>query len=725
MKNLKHNWGFSLAEIIMTILIILTIWIIWVTYSHSYKLSQYNTRRIVDIDTLQNTINAYYEVNKIYPEPNWNKQYYDENGIYTHSGELAYWVSWFVTTKTFPKQFMNYLPVDPQSNNFYAYAKTNWDTLNYQFATLLNNKWSYSTYIKWDFPWEDLSWIIKEYGWPNFLIHWSEQYLPYNPYELKLIWNINFYSWSIKINDSDIIREIVEWDILKISTWWIANVYLSDWSELQIWDETKETKLVFTDLKYKNNDNIVTKVLLTLNLWEVWVKAPKLEQDSEFKIETDNAAASLRWTVFWMSNEWNGSWSINLIEWKIEVEKKVLENDNTFIWPDFSWSWFIVEDNKTYMEVKPWEDSVLLKYSTDTDNTIISTWNLDNTIVNKTLEPISYLNSSYIPKILDITKSLTWMINLSLENKWANFVKITWSSTNKLFPVSSNSWVIELNNITWFEIGAIKIQLYASWAWFVNQLQSWIKEIEIPLWLEEYPTTETPKDKKCNKWSSLFAHFWCRNNNLLAYAQYSESWDIFLYDKNWNIFPGTSSGILTSGEIVFERNLEKIFLGTESINLDMPFKNDPSFRNQILNKFKNKIWFNTITSGNIKYDISSLGLKNKFDIRIQIKWKYLKQILNNSSSINGVNLIKIWDNQIFINDTRNLKDEINNNDLYKIKLSINWDNKKIEIIHTKWPKQSLLLQQNITLNWNLWDLYIWSDTKWNNNINFIKIFSIN
>jgi hypothetical protein len=40
---------------------------------------------------------------------------------------------------------------------------------------------------------------------------------------------------------------------------------------------------------------------------------------------------------------------------------------------------------------------------------------------------------------------------------------------------------------------------------------------------------------------------------------------------------------------VFERNLEKIFLGTESINLDMPFKNDPSFRNQILNKFKNKI----------------------------------------------------------------------------------------------------------------------------------------
>ncbi len=786
MKTLKQNLGFSLAEIIMTILITLTIWIIWVTYSHNYKLSQYNTKRIADIDTLQNTINSYYEVNKTYPEPNWNKQYYDNNGTYSHSRDLSYWVSWFVTANTFPKQFMNYLPLDPQSNNFYAYAKTNWDKLNYQFATVLNNKWSYSAYIKWDFPWEDLAWIIKEYSWPNFLIHWSEQYLPYNPYELKLIWNIVFYSWSIKINDSTIIREIVEWDILKVSTWWIVNMYLSDWSELTIWDNNKETQLVFTDLKYKNNDNIVTKVLLTLNLWEIWVKAPKLEQDSEFKLETDNAAASLRWTVFWMNNEWNGGWSIKLIEWKIEVEEKIDQKNipyTTSVNSIFSWSWFVVENKKTYMEVKLWEDPILLNYSDTNTDIPINTWSLDEIITENIKKPLLSLNSSYIPNITLYEQTSTWLLNLIIENKWANFVQIIWDSKTVNFPISSSSWVIQLSNIEWFWTWTIKIQLYSSWSWFVNQVQSATKEVNIALgtnaalqmktpssikltpqsssdwvsetswsdeqinwdinstnsnatqeitswtnntWTSLNPTlninsfaisTNNIIQNRCNKWASLFAHFWCQNDNLLAYADYN--WDIFLYDKNWNTFPSTSSWVISLGKIILEKNLENVTLNELKLDIKLWNKIIGNKINEVQSRIKNlsnKIIKRNFQSNNtyLKYDLSSLNLKDKFIIEIWIKWINL---LNNANNI----YFKFWKNEISFNNENNfLFKKLNKNEIYKIKLIVNWTNNKIQIIHPDWYE---LLSKNYDLSWN-WDLYIWNENKWNNTITYVKIFSI-
>lgn len=130
--------GFSLVELIVVITLISILTVIGVTYGNNYKLTQYNVRRMDDIKTLTNAIESYKEAKKILPPALGNRQYYDTKGNYMHDPENAFAVSSFVTPDTFPKEYLQTFPLDPQTNHYYAYGSRLDGNLHYEFATVIN-----------------------------------------------------------------------------------------------------------------------------------------------------------------------------------------------------------------------------------------------------------------------------------------------------------------------------------------------------------------------------------------------------------------------------------------------------------------------------------------------------------------------------------------------------------------------------------------------------------
>ncbi len=812
-RSINFRRGFTLVEILTTLAIILVIWIIAVTYNENYKLTQYNARRSADLDTLKNTIESYYEVNKTYPEPNWNKQYYDEDGTYTHGFTWSYWVSGFVTTNTFPKQFMNYIPLDPQTKNFYAYSKTTNNLLAYEFATSLNKEWSYFWYLNWNYPWEDLSWLVKEYSWPNFVINWSDKYLPYNPHEIKLTWKINFYSWSITLNNpNDPTREIVEWDQITVDTWSLAEIYLSDWSELILWNNAWQSTLEFKELKYKEDNNIITKIKLALMLGEIWVKAPQLEQDSDFTLETSNASATVRWTIFWMTNFWS-SWSINLIEWKLEVQKKKINEESdsdyfeSFTGSDTAFStsstWFYIDptSNKSYMEVKSGEKPIFLnieKQSVDWElppETETSTWNIEQNTVNEVITPTIPLNSSIIPNILNFARDSTnSSISLDIENKWANYIEITWENNYKTgIIISSWSWIIKLENITGFTwSNNLKIQLFYSWNTVDGTSNSNILNISsapktLDIWLK--PTALTTNDLnqknnqqevKCPKWKEKFATFGCQDENLVAYAPYNKSWDIFMYTKDSYVLWMSSSGVVwTLQEYSLPLNtintnrISKPALSTTTFSCNPTFdtnswtftsgcdwgeENDGVWKKWPIEMIESlwALYYNsgssyfqldrnnwwifiwTLTGAFIKYDMRALWLKDKFVIEMGVRGAALKRIpdltkpyylfntnLNLLLDIFSLNLYD-WNNNKQIGTWTIFNLWLKNNELYNVQVTVDWTKRRILQIINK--NNSILYNISGTGSYYLDDhINIWNkqwEKQWNDIIDYVKIYKI-
>lgn len=325
---MKSNKAFSFVEIIITVSIIALLWVIWFMVSTGSQEKSVNTRIASDLSVIDNSLAQYKQENSVLPDPKWNMNFFNSGSEYSHSATWAFWVHWFVTENLLPKKYMNYLPLDPKTNDYYAYGKTI-NNKFYEISWVVRSSWENKAKVSWNYPWE--TWprnLIREYNWPNFVSNDSSESFPYNPDERVMTAKVSAFSWSVTITkvwvwsitdlEQILKTELREWDSIKVSVWSSANLYYSDWSNSTLWDSSSESELVFAKMFYKENSNLVTKVQLALINGTLWTKATKLSNTSEFEVLTTDSAAAVRWTIFWVKKEPTktttqvGVWSVNV-----------------------------------------------------------------------------------------------------------------------------------------------------------------------------------------------------------------------------------------------------------------------------------------------------------------------------------------------------------------------------------------------------------------------------
>ena len=337
---MQNKKAFSFVEIIITISIIALLVVIWMSYRWTQEQKATNVRTVADIWTLNNSLQTYLQDKNSLPEPKWNNNYFSTGAEYRHDANDAFWVHWFVTQDLLPKKYLDYLPLDPRTNQYYAY----WKTINknfYEVAWVIKKDENYITKVKWNYTsWEDLpNSLIREYNWPEFVEDWSKEAFPYNPEERVLIAKINSFSGTVSItwpnnsylinNEKQILNHtIVSWDTVSVSAGWQAYIFYSDWSQSTLWDSSKDSKLVFANMQYKQKNNLLTRIQLALDSGTLWTKATKLNSNwekSDFEVYTQDTEAAVRWTIFGVNRNWNKT-KITVKQWTVTVKKIEKQN---------------------------------------------------------------------------------------------------------------------------------------------------------------------------------------------------------------------------------------------------------------------------------------------------------------------------------------------------------------------------------------------------------------
>lgn len=487
--NISKKW-FSVIEIIISLAILIIISVIAVTYNTKMVDKSNNSKIISDITTLENSLTSYKNDTSKIPNPSWNLKYFKDDTSYAHDESEAFWVSWFITEKTIPAKYINYLPVDPKNWQYYAIWKT-FNDGKFELAWAIKSDWKYQTKVNWTWDWVNWPYnLIREYNWPNFVYDKSLENFPYNPDELLLTAKISSFSWNVSINskvlnNEEILNfEIREWDKIKVSQNWFIELYLSDWSYSVIWDTESDSEITLSNMRYTQKNNLFTNVKIILNMWNIWTKAPKLWENSEYEIYTTDTVAAVRWTVFWLRKAWNNT-SISVLEWKVEVSEitnneiswensDALENyiknwKEDLLWIENVWEIPWVTNSWWVIEVSSWENIKSLKFNKDA-----STWTSSDQVLgipesessliiekipkenrDKIKENDVEINNAINLEILEIKNdnAANRSIKIKLNNilkKW-NIVKINWDWKTWLLPTENNvlvlSWSMLNKNI--------------------------------------------------------------------------------------------------------------------------------------------------------------------------------------------------------------------------------------------------------------------------------------
>ncbi len=316
--------AFSLVELLVVITILAIIWAVWVSLNDWYKEKTYNTKVITDLATIENALIRYKQENAKVPSPEGNLKYFTNDWSYAHDETDAYWFHWFITESTIPKKFINVLPRDPRSKQYYAYWKTiNW--WNFEVSWVLSYREKFESAVRWNYEWKDpLYNLIREYNWPDYVYDKSIKNFPYNPEDMIVTARITSFTWDILLNDKILSKEevlnknLIAWDNIKLSTWSTATIYYSDWSYSQLWDPSIPLELTLSVMKYKKDDNLFTRVRLALNFWTILTKASKMTTESNFDLYTTDTEASVRWTIFSFRRvPWEGKTTVTVIKWSI------------------------------------------------------------------------------------------------------------------------------------------------------------------------------------------------------------------------------------------------------------------------------------------------------------------------------------------------------------------------------------------------------------------------
>lgn len=536
MKTTK-KW-FSFIEIIITIWIILIIWVIATTsYSHMLE-KTYDWKVTSDLINIKNSIETYYKEYQELPLPNWNQKYYNISWWYEHNyeDEETYWVSWYITENTIEKKYMNYLPLDPRTNQYYWYAKTKkveW----YQISAVVKENQEYKSIVEWKWRWDMwLRNLVKEYNWPNFVSKDSKEHFPYNPAERLLTAKINSYSWSIKINDTILttpeeIKEYIikKWDKLEIQQNAKVEIYYSDWTKSILWDKDEKTILTFTDMDYVEENNLYTTIKLTLDMWSIWSKASKLADKSDFEIHTADAVAAVRWTVFWLKKQPSQT-NIVLVRWKVEVNKIENWEQKPIISPIT-----LKEDNKTYIEVVKEEQPKWIEIQTPitwaNSEPQISTWMLQELNQEEIEELTKSKISEELKKELELVFEQESKKNKLKCNKW--YKVVTWKC-QEIFDgckdqTQNSTWAYicdRYNEILKREPSTPEFDKLISQNITREKIEEEIS-IDGYLWFKNKLEKHFNNNYEC-KWQKTFRHnYWCVNNNLIDY--YDRDWKVVAY----------------------------------------------------------------------------------------------------------------------------------------------------------------------------------------------------
>lgn len=463
---MSNKKAFTFVEIIVVISIIALLAVVWLSMQWASKQKTQNARAVWDIKTLNNSFQSYLTENTTLPNPKWNINYFGSWSEYVHvdawsedDTSISFWKHWFVTENILPKKYLNYLPLDPRTSQYYAYWKTT-DSQFFEIAWVLKIDWTNTSSVSWNYPWEDWPYnLIKEYNWPDFVSNNSKTSFPYNPDEKILVAKINNYTWNVSItwkNSSYLIgwtqiinHTLVEWDTITVPANGQATLYYSDGSQSTLWDSTRETVLNLTNMEFTEENNLVTKVQLALESWTIWTKATSLNTDSDFEIYTQDTSASIRWTIFWMSVNNSQKSFIDVKEWIVEVQRvpawtNVVDSidawEITTILTDLPISWVtVIESGKNV--IKWWnswnttDNSAwwvsLVEPESNTFNTNFQTQISELQIDKEDITEIKFTN---IPK----------SINANVLNIWSNYYYTEIINTD-LYKIENDTQFQEIN----------------------------------------------------------------------------------------------------------------------------------------------------------------------------------------------------------------------------------------------------------------------------------------
>lgn len=566
--NLKS--AFSFVEVIIVISVIVLLAVVALNANTSYKEKANTVKVESDSKTLKESFTQYYQEMWTLPMPGWNNNYFKDDWSYWHTwSPTNFWVHGYVTADTLPNKYINYLPLDPKTNQFYAYGKTlTWAT-QFEIASVIWKNALPETKLEWNYPWETgpIS-LIREYNGPNFVMDKSKTSFPYNPEELLLTAKINSYSGSVTINGNDFNIEnttLVSWDEIVVPAGWYAELYFSDGSSSVLWDSSTNSTLVLADMAYKAENNLVTKIKLALNAWTLWTNATSLNDESEFNVFTADASAAVRWTVFWVSKVDENTTNISVEVWKVAVAKvslywewvkleEAIKLNAIDTLPIYDTTWTTVTDGwETYINVDEWIDSP--KWINITSANLPIGWTIEKINYNlSSLENVALKLKSISRNTDDAYTTLTFKNKRAYS--WA--MLFVWNNANgSICNSADNDFVCTTTptpTVSWSQ----KVKLCKDISLWAETLQTCTHSIEVNLGLNAEQTPEdSDRETKENlvndddfKCSDNFERFnwWCVENSLwddwdlVAYAPYNEN--ITLYDSTWEEYAVSDSWAL-------------------------------------------------------------------------------------------------------------------------------------------------------------------------------------
>lgn len=453
----KNKHAFSFVELIISITIIVLLSVIWYSYNSTVVSNKDNTKVQADLETIKNSLELYSQDEKVLPMPEWNNNFFKIDMDYAHSYEDSetFWVYWSFTENTLAKRYLDIVPLDPRTNSYYAYWKTNENykvsMSQFELAWVLKKEDSYISKVVWNYTAEHWPFnLIRAYNNYNFVEDGSS-FLAYNPEELVL--TATDKEWNI----------YRQGDIIETWTSETKEIYFSDGS-VSVLEEN--SKLVLNELSFPQENNLVSNVKLFLQAWTIWTKATKLDEDSLFEVYSSDWTAAVRWTIFWVTKE-NTQTQVILYEWKVEVtnnsnstnkemlvnkwetpKSTILKNSDieniinlpwinppTFEIPeDVRWD----ETLQTIIDENNWEDTQLV-INDDTLEEETNTWIVEEVL---TCEANEHLNWD-ICEANQLTCSI-WSI--SSTRTWDNH---TWEYSECIAQETITPWTSKTANLEW------------------------------------------------------------------------------------------------------------------------------------------------------------------------------------------------------------------------------------------------------------------------------------
>ncbi len=107
--------------------------------------------------------------------------------------------------------------------------------------------------------------LVKAYDQGGFVEDGKTNLLPYNPYGKELIGRIIAFTGAVTITPTkDLTASIVAGDEIKVAAGGIANIKISDGSEITLGNPTSDSVLKISELKMKDDDGLFTRARLIL-----------------------------------------------------------------------------------------------------------------------------------------------------------------------------------------------------------------------------------------------------------------------------------------------------------------------------------------------------------------------------------------------------------------------------------------------------------------------------